>query len=204
MPSPLAKGNSFTLNRNLFMWTMEHHAPYVRKAHEGLLKAYKRHWPHLDWEEELRLARQDISRAEAWGYLHCDRERIPFHHKGISLDVAASSAGWHLLYPDYLLCAYPTLPAGRAKRLDVASGVSANPAHNYPSQYWHLPPQVYQWFEYRYGPRKPEIIQGNRYMRYLDERKRYISYFCRKYKLKPSRFELFSPLTRTEDFVDIA
>lgn len=189
---PLRRENVFRLRRNLFYWDKRYDAPFVKVVHQGLFRYVQNRFPEFDWDQELDLARRDFRHVETWESLPLQLEKpeihIPVYDQAVH--VALSKVLWCLLYPDYLLITYPLWPPGKQKTVFPEAKLWLNPLYHYPSRYWHLPDQVYSYFEGLYGLRRPEEIRSGSYMKYLEHRARYCEYFARKFKLPSNHFEL--------------
>lgn len=190
MVDRLAKANAFRLRRSLFYWDRGFDAPFIREIYNRLLKHVQRKFPDIEWVEELPLVRRDISRIKDWGELPIgnSRRRIQLKPFGYECDLQLNKAFWCLIYPDYLLVTYPGWPPGKGKLMLPELEMAANPLYYYPSRYWHLPEQVYQFFESIYGERGFEDVSLKVYNQYIEQRETYCQYFARKYKLPKNHF----------------
>ncbi|MEC8374233.1 MAG: hypothetical protein VX078_05380 [Pseudomonadota bacterium] len=187
----LRRDNVFRLQRSLFYWDKSFDAPFVHLIYKKLKAYVENKFPDLDWDEELKLAREDFWHVKTWGNLETglEKSRLVIDVKGQKINIQVSKMMWCLLYPDYLLITYPLWPPGKQKTMDSETLNWANPMFHYPSRYWHLPAHVYSYFESVYGERRPEEIKGDRYQKYLVKRSEYCQYFARKYRLPLNHFE---------------
>lgn len=201
MVDKLKRENAFRLRRSLFYWDRSYDAPFVREIYKKLFDYVQSAFPDIDWAEELVLTRRDIARIADWGELPLknSQQRMEVKPFGHYFDVRVNKAMWCLLYPDYMLITYPTWPPGKGKKMLPELSNCANPLFYYPSRFWHLPEQVYQYFESIYGPRGYEGVSMKVYDKYVSERERYCQYFSKKYKLPVNHFSRITGARVTQE-----
>ena len=206
MTARLKKDNAFRLRRSLFYWDRGYDAPFVREVYNKLLLHMQNKFPDIEWPEEIAATRRDISRIKEWGELPIVNQkcRIELKVYGFSVDLQVNKIAWVLLYPDYLLITYPVWPPGTGKLMLPDKKDDINPIHFYPSRFWHLPEQVYQYFEGIYGERGYENISDKVYAKFVATRQEYCQYFARKYKLPTNYFSRITGARVTQERPDLS
>lgn len=199
----LTKQQAFRLRPTLLAWKKQYHAPFVGQIFFGLLKHFKRHYPTINWDNEIIRCRNNIARTKRLGLINCKDRAIRVRVKEHFFEFSPAFAGWALIYPDYLLNTYPLTPAGNAKTLDPNWKMSCNPYHHYPSKYWHLPPEVYTFFELEYGKRNSENVKAANNTRFIEARDKYAEYFCWKFNLPRNYFLAFNSTKTQKEIVGI-
>jgi hypothetical protein len=170
-------------------------APYPKDLHRAILRWYQNTNKGANWVKRIEAARQDFSTVRTWGDIYYPDTKVLLtcgkYPDKTRRRLSRSFMAWGLIYPDYVLCAYPVVPLGNVVDLTgQKKPYNFNPYYLRPSEWWKLPQAVYDNFTIRCGERETPVRHNHsRITQFEKERRKYIEYFCKQAKISVKFFD---------------